>query len=187
MVKDVLVLKDSLSHFCELFPCSSPSSSAAVTALLDWTKRCGRPGVHVSDQETHFRNTMVDEFCARLKTDRRFSPAYSSWLNGTAERLNKDGLQVMRALLLDNNLDFREWVYLLPVFQANLNCTLVVSRTDKSPIEVFLALPASSALDIVQLPGNGASTLVEVDPPMSAAMSTRCAGRSNRCTRRLST
>lgn len=75
--KYVLVLKDSLSHFCELFLCSSPSSSAAAMAVLEWAKRYGRPEVLMLDKRTHFRNAMVDELCARLKTDRRFSPVYS--------------------------------------------------------------------------------------------------------------
>lgn len=70
----------------------------------------------------------------------------------------------MCALLLDYNLDFRECFCLLPVLHANFNCTSVTSLADKAHIEVFLALPASSALDIVQLPQNGTSSLVEVDP-----------------------
>ncbi|KAG6621864.1 Retrotransposon protein, Ty3-gypsy subclass [Phytophthora cinnamomi] len=40
--KYVLVLKDELTHFCELIPCDSPTSTVAATAMLDCFRgQCG--------------------------------------------------------------------------------------------------------------------------------------------------
>ncbi|OWY94570.1 hypothetical protein PHMEG_00035657, partial [Phytophthora megakarya] len=52
--------------------------------------------------------------------------------------------------------------YLLPAVQANLNHTRVQSLAGRAPIEVFTALPASSALDAIVVPATTArNQLVE--------------------------
>ncbi|OWZ17015.1 hypothetical protein PHMEG_0009100 [Phytophthora megakarya] len=53
---------------------------------------------------------------------------------------------------MENGLDQYEWRYLLPAVQANLNHTRVQSLADRAPVEVFTALPASSALDVMVVP-----------------------------------
>ncbi|KAG4043948.1 hypothetical protein PC123_g20595 [Phytophthora cactorum] len=159
----VLVMKDSLTHYCELFPYQSPTAFVAVESLLEWYKRFGCPETLMSDQGTHFRKHMVGLLCSRLKIEQNFSPVYSPWLNGTVERLNKDVLQVMRALLIEHGLDFHEWSYLLPVVQANLNHTPVRSLSGHSPIELFTGLEAPSALDCVVRKVSGREELLTVN------------------------
>jgi hypothetical protein len=56
-------------------------------------------------------------------------------------KLNKDVLQVLRVLLLEYDLDFHEWPYLLPVLQGNLNHTSLQSLGGHSPVELFTGLP----------------------------------------------
>jgi hypothetical protein len=56
----------------------------------------------------------------RLQAARTFTPVYS-WINGTVERAIRDILQVLRVMLLELQLNTRNWLYLLPVIQANLN------------------------------------------------------------------
>lgn len=56
----LLVLKDSLTHYCELYPCGSATAYIAAESLLDWVKRFGHPDMLISDQGTHFRNETVD-------------------------------------------------------------------------------------------------------------------------------
>lgn len=161
--KYVLVLKDSLTHFCDLFPCFSPTAYVAAEALIDWYKRYGCPTILISDQGVHFRNQTVDNFCARLKIERSFSPVYSPWLNGTVERVIRDLLQVLRALLIDYGLDFHEWPYLLPVVQANLNHTPMRSLAGHSPTELFTGLQSPSALDMVVRPAQNGEEILIVD------------------------
>ncbi|KAG2946424.1 hypothetical protein PC110_g21117 [Phytophthora cactorum] len=119
----LLVVKDGLSHFCELFPCSTPTAYVASEALLMWHARYGTPKMLLSDQGSHFRNETMAHLATRLKIELRFTPVYSPWLNSTVERLNRDVLRVIRALLMEYSLDRYEWPYLLPVLQANLNHT----------------------------------------------------------------
>lgn len=153
----LLVVKDGLSHFCELFPCATPSAYVAAEALLMWYFRYGLPQTLLSDQGTHFRNEIVQHLVTRLKMELYVTPVYSPWLNGTVERLNKDVLQVVRAFLMEYSLDSHEWPYLLPVIQANLNHTPVKSLAGHSPVEVFTGLPASSALDVLVVPATETS------------------------------
>uniref|UniRef100_H3H7U3 Reverse transcriptase n=1 Tax=Phytophthora ramorum TaxID=164328 RepID=H3H7U3_PHYRM len=150
----LLVVKNGLSHFCELFPCATPTAYVAAEALLMWAARYGIPKTLLSDQGAHFRNEMMRHMAARLKVEQNFTPVYSPWLNGAVERLNRDVLQVLRALLLEYALDYHECPYLLPALQANLDHTAVQSLAGHSPVEGFTGLPASSALDVVVAPAS---------------------------------
>jgi hypothetical protein len=73
-------------------------------------------------------------------------------LNGTVERLNRDVLQVVRALLLEAKLDTKSWTYILPVVQANLNHAPVASLANRAPVELFTGLPAPTVLDTILRP-----------------------------------
>ncbi|KAF0704217.1 hypothetical protein AaE_015050 [Aphanomyces astaci] len=63
--------------------------------------------------------------------------------------MNRDILQVIRVMLRDCQLDEKEWDYLLPVVQPNLNQTPAVSLANKSPMELFTALNPTTPLDVV--------------------------------------
>jgi transposase InsO family protein len=139
--KYVLVLKDGLTHYCELVACDAPTSVVAAAALIDWWKRFGPPSVLISYQRSHFKNDVVSQVCKRLGAEQELVLAYAPWINGSVERLNRDILQVMRVLLMDLKLDTREWEYLLPLVQGNLNHTPVLSLGRKAPVELFTALP----------------------------------------------
>lgn len=81
-----------------------------------------------------------------------FTPLYSPWLNGTVERLNRDILQVVRALLLEAKLDTKSCSYVLPIVQADLNHAPVASLANKAPIELFTGLPALTVIDTILRP-----------------------------------
>ncbi|ETV69577.1 hypothetical protein H257_14710 [Aphanomyces astaci] len=67
--KYVLVLKDDLTHYCELVACDDPTSQVCVDALVDWSKRFGIPRVWVSDQGTHFKIVAMKALAHRFKKD----------------------------------------------------------------------------------------------------------------------
>ncbi|POM58831.1 Hypothetical protein PHPALM_36473 [Phytophthora palmivora] len=123
----VLVLKDDISHFCELVACESANGLVAANAVLDWYKRFGLPEMWQSDNGSHFRNILMDDLKARLGALHRFVPA----------------------LLLEFELDTRNWVHLLPVLQSNLNHTPVRSLRGKSPVEVFTGLDREPIMNVV--------------------------------------
>ncbi|OWZ17016.1 Retrotransposon protein [Phytophthora megakarya] len=60
----LLVVQDGLSHFCELFPCTTPTAYVAAEALTLWYARDGMPKTLRSDQGTHFRNEMMKHLAA---------------------------------------------------------------------------------------------------------------------------
>ncbi|GMF51787.1 unnamed protein product [Phytophthora fragariaefolia] len=84
--KYLLVLKDHATHYCELVPCATPTSAVAVAAILDWHGRFGISLIWIStDQGTQFKNEVLSEVCKRLKSEQRFTVAYSPWINGSIE------------------------------------------------------------------------------------------------------
>ncbi|OWZ09958.1 hypothetical protein PHMEG_00017261 [Phytophthora megakarya] len=144
--KYLLVLKDHATHFCELVVCDSADSAVATTAILDWHSRFGAPPVWVSDNGSHFKNEVVAELSRRLKSHQIFTIAYSPWINGSVERVNRDVLQVLRAMILDYKISTKDWVYLVPLVQSSINHTAVPSLGNTAPIELFTGLPCPTPL-----------------------------------------
>lgn len=60
----LLVAKDELTHYCELFPCSTPTAFIAAELLSMWCARFGVPKSLLSDQGSHIRNETVKHLCA---------------------------------------------------------------------------------------------------------------------------
>ncbi|KAH9073144.1 hypothetical protein Ae201684P_014961 [Aphanomyces euteiches] len=147
--KYILVLKDDLSHYCELVACDAPTSQVCVDALAAWWSRHSMPLVWISDQGSHFKNSVMKGLAHKFKVEHEFTLAYCPWRNGTVERLNRDILQVMRVLLLEYKLADHKWDYLLPAVQANLNETPVASLANKSPLEVFQGREPSTVMDLI--------------------------------------
>ena len=160
----LLVLKDDATHFCELVPCDSASSKVAIEAMLDWHSRYGAPRIWISDSGTHFKNEVVQELSRRLKARQDVIVAYSPWINGSVERVNRDILQVLKAMLLEYQLDIKDWPYLVPIVQANLNHTPVASLGNRAPIELFTGLPNRSPLEMVLQAGTKKELRVPKDP-----------------------
>jgi len=142
----LLVLKDHATHFCELVVCDQADSAAATAAIMDWHSRFGVPPVWVSDNGSHFKNEVVAELSRRLKSRQHFTLAYSPWVNGSVERVNRDILQVLRTMILDYKVSHKDWVYLVPMVQSSLNHTAVPSLGNKAPVELFTGLECPSPL-----------------------------------------
>ncbi|KAE8962456.1 hypothetical protein PR001_g29701 [Phytophthora rubi] len=148
-----LVLKDEATHFVDLVACDSSTSEVAASAILDWYSRFGVPTVWVSDTGSHFKSKVIAELSRRLKGRQEFILAYSPWKNGSVERVNRDILQVLKALALEFKVSVHDWPYLLPLVQSSVNHSPVPSLANRAPIELFTGLPCPSALDTVFFPG----------------------------------
>ncbi|GMF33910.1 unnamed protein product [Phytophthora fragariaefolia] len=142
----LLVMKDDATHYCELVPCVVPTSTVTAQAIMDWHSRFGAPGLWISDNGSHFKNEVVKEVSKRLNAHQNFTLAYSPWINGSVERLNKDIIQVLRVLCLEYNVDIKDWTYFVPTLQTNPNHTPVPSLGNHAPMELFCVLPAASPL-----------------------------------------
>ncbi|KAJ8540654.1 hypothetical protein ON010_g12572 [Phytophthora cinnamomi] len=77
----------------------------------------------------------------------KFTVAYSPWINGSIERVNRDVIQVLRVLCLEHKKDIRDWTMFVPLLGASINHTPVPSLGNKSPVELFCALPLPSPLE----------------------------------------
>lgn len=49
------------SGFCELVPTTVKDTEATVLALIDWFKRYGVVFFMVSDQDSHFKNAILEK------------------------------------------------------------------------------------------------------------------------------
>ncbi|KAE9028490.1 hypothetical protein PR003_g12363 [Phytophthora rubi] len=150
--KYLLVFKDHATHYCELVVADTADSRVTTEALLAWHSRFGIPPQWVSDQGTHFKNDVVAELSRRLRTQQEFTPAYCPWINGSVERVNRDILQVIRAMILAYKVSYKDWVYLVPMVQASLNHTAMPSLGNYSPTELFTGLQNPTPLREFYLP-----------------------------------
>ena len=132
--KELLIIKDDFSHFVNLVPCISPTAEVVALALQDWFSSYGVVPTWVSDQGSHFKNTVIRELNEKLGAEHKFSLPYCPWSNGTIERVNRYTLNVFRALLSEFRILPREWVRLKPLVQMSLNHTAVPSLGNLAPV-----------------------------------------------------
>eukprot|EP00300_Choanocystis_sp_HF-7_P042111 c8876_g2_i1.p1 GENE.c8876_g2_i1~~c8876_g2_i1.p1 ORF type:complete len:548 (-),score=66.37 c8876_g2_i1:54-1697(-) len=182
----ILVLKDDFSTFVELVPAACATAAVVVQALLGWFSRYGVVSLWVSDQGTHFKNTIVGELARLLKVDHHFTVVYSPWANGVVERENREVVRVFRALLAENRMQPSDWSCLVPIVQSVLNSSPSPRLGGVSPREIMMGLPPMAPLEIAYVRPDVeevASLLVEVGPlvakhleTLRAALSTLHAG-----------
>lgn len=83
------------------------------------------------------------------------------WINESIERLNCDILQVLQVLLMEYSLNTKEWQYLVPIVQGNLNHAPVESLGSKSPCQLFNALNRPTPFKVIVLQRDGSTIVVE--------------------------
>jgi transposase InsO family protein len=147
----LFVIRDDLSGYVDLYPCTSADHANAIDALLDWFSRFGVALVWVSDQGTHFKNHIIDSLRFRLQAQHHFVLAYTPWANGTVEVINRSILSVFRRMISEFRLEFRDWPYLVPIIRYVLNHTVTDSRPI-APVTAFTGLHPSSPLDAIRIP-----------------------------------
>ncbi|OWZ19300.1 LOW QUALITY PROTEIN: hypothetical protein PHMEG_0006484 [Phytophthora megakarya] len=138
----VLGLKDGLTHYCELFACSSPTAAVAVETMIDWLKRFDAPETWQSYNGTHFRNPVL--YDASSISPRRTVRGLTGQWNAPIVTCCK-GLRTSHGI----STGYQGMAYLLSAVQSNLNHTQLPSLGDKAPVELSTGLHASSALDAV--------------------------------------
>ena len=157
----VLVIKCGFCHIVELVACAEATAEAAAEALMGWFSRYGVPEVWISDQGPHFKNQLMDAVKRATKTVHHFTTPHSPWANGGVERVNREVLRVMRALLSENQMPDSQWPYLLRTLQSTLNTTKTRRLAGASPIEVNTGVQQPHPLDTVVIPNPRAKTVAE--------------------------
>jgi hypothetical protein len=138
----ILVIKEDLSHFVRLIPAKTCDHFAVAEALMDWYADFGCPRVHISDQGSHFKNSVIAELHRLSGSRHHYTIAYSPWSNGTVEVVNESILRCLRSLLSEFKLKSSEWPKLLSLVQGVLNHSPSRTLGGLSPVTAFTGLPA---------------------------------------------
>ena len=110
--------------------------SVDANHLLRWCRTLGVPSVWVSDTASHFKNRTTKTLEGELRVEHRFAAVNSPWSNGTCERMMREVVRVLKAILQDERRDIREWVNVVPVVQWALN-TACRERYASTPYHVM--------------------------------------------------
>ena len=75
----------------------------------------------MSDRAPHFKNETLKLVASKLGASHRFSVAYSSWSNGTVERMNLKVVRTFRAIMSERGRPLSEWPDVICTVQFALN------------------------------------------------------------------
>jgi len=150
--KYILVMLDDMSNWVWLEPAGACNARTTAQHLMAWCKTLGAPEVLVSDTASHFKNHLMAELEKSMGIARKFAVANSPWSNGTCERMMREVVRTLKAMLQEERRSARDWVDLVPAVQWALN-TAYRERYGSTPYHVmfgrapktFLSTLASSA------------------------------------------
>lgn len=155
-MKYVLVIKDDFSGYAWLSSTTSATAAHAAETLSRWQRTFTAPVYWVSDQGAHFINAVMSDMADAFNIKHRPTVAYSPWVNGTVERLNRDILAALRAMLGELKLAPQDWVSVIDIIPSVLN-EASESRlgrnqdgTMRSPLEVMTGIrPRRAILQVI--------------------------------------
>jgi transposase InsO family protein len=130
----IVVIIDNFSRFVDLYPISGTSAEAAADALIQFTGRFQTPTRFTTDSGSNFGSTLVEGLMQRLGADHQLTKAYSKEQNGIVERVNREVLGHLKAIIFDKRLQ-RKWSKYLPIVQRYIN-TSRHSATGCTPAEI---------------------------------------------------
>ena len=134
--KYILVMLDDVSNWVWLEPTGACTARLTAQHLLTWCKVLGVPDVFVSDTASHFKNHMMAELEKALGVERKFAVANSPWSNGTCERMMREVVRTLKALIQEERRSTRDLVDLVPAVQWALN-TAYRQRYGSTPYHVM--------------------------------------------------
>ncbi|GJZ82444.1 ribonuclease H-like domain-containing protein [Tanacetum coccineum] len=90
-----------------------------------------------SDNETEFKNSVMNQFCEMKGIKREFSVARTPQQNGVAKRRNKTLIEAARTMLVDSKLPTTFWAEAVNTACYVLNRVLVIKPHNKTPYELI--------------------------------------------------
>jgi hypothetical protein len=145
----LLVIKDDYSGYVDLIPCETPNSDTVIKALLRWYGMFGISLVHVSDQGSHFKNSVIAELNRRLTTKHHFTLPYAPWSNGTVEIVNKALRKLLKVWISEFRLVLKQWPSLVPLMIHVINFTASDRLHGFPPALVFGGFSTVNNLDFI--------------------------------------
>ena len=140
--RQLLVVVDAYSKWCDVHICSTPSSAAAIEKLRISFSTHGLPVILVSDNGTAFASAEFQAFVKANRILHKFSPPLHPASNGQAEavvKVVKSGL-TQRS---DGSLQTRLSRFLFKYRNTPH------STTGRTPAELLLGRPMRSTMDLV--------------------------------------
>lgn len=150
----LLVIRDELSGYIELFPTAFATAEFTADALMSWISRNGYPDKMVSDNGTHFNAKVMTDLAENYKILHHFTTPLIHFSNGTVERVNRDILATVRILLLEYQIAHREWTRVITIVQHTTNHAPSDILGGYTPVEVYTGRQASDQLEKVFLGRN---------------------------------
>lgn len=138
--KYALLLRDDHSGYCWFFAFPSTNAENAAIVIQGWCAAFGAPGSLMSDGPTHFRNKTLRPLAKTLRIPHHFTLPYCPWSNRVVERLGKELLRVLRALVSEFHMLFSEWADLLPFMQSVINQSPSSQSNGIAPVTAFTGM-----------------------------------------------
>jgi hypothetical protein len=144
--KHVLVVKDDMSGFVQLYTADAADAAATAQALMAWFTTFGCVDTWISDGGPHFKNEVIEKVRKMVGAHHHITTAYSPWANGTVEVVNRLVLRAVKALLSEMKLKINEWPLVLPLVQGALNHQPADRLGGLAPVFAFTGLPAKTPM-----------------------------------------
>jgi len=119
----VVVIIDSFTRWVEMYACRGTGAAEAVRALISYIQTFGQPSQLLSDNGAQYASDVVAELCKILGTEHVRTIPHSHQENAIVERVNKEILRHLRALVYDDKT-IGKWSKRLVFVQRILNTTV---------------------------------------------------------------
>ena len=109
----------------------------------------------MSDTALHFKNRVMKTLEGALRMEHRFAVPNLPWLNGTCERMMREVVRALKAILQEERRNIREWVDVVAAVQSALNTayceryasTPYLAMFGRAPLTSFSTLASSTEED----------------------------------------
>jgi hypothetical protein len=142
-MKMVVVIIDNFSRFVDLYPIKDTSAEAVADALIQYTGRYKTPLQFTTDCGSNFKSNLMEGLMTRLGADHHLTKAYSKEQNAIVERVNREIISHLKAIIFDRRVHSK-WSKYLPIVQRYIN-TSVHSATGCTPAEIVF--PSGAEID----------------------------------------
>jgi hypothetical protein len=132
----ILVVIDNFTRWVELYPMRGTTAREAARALLNHAGRYGHAAEWLSDRGSQFVNEILSELASLMGVTHKLTIAHSKEENAIVERVNKEVMRYLRALLYEAG-KFDNWSDYLPMVMRIINST-VHENTGVSPAELMM-------------------------------------------------
>ncbi|GJX06928.1 putative ribonuclease H-like domain-containing protein [Tanacetum coccineum] len=139
-----LVVTDDFSRFSWVFFLTTKDETSGIlkTFITEIENQLDHKVKFIrSDNETEFKNSIMNQFCEIKGIKREFSVARTPQQNGVAERKNRTLIEAARTMLVDSKLPTTFWAEAVNTACYVLNRVLVIKPHNKTPYELIRGRP----------------------------------------------